>query len=429
MKRCFHAADILLPDFNKVDPEKWSVVACDQFTSEPEYWEKAAESVGDAPSTLNLILPEVYLAETEKRVPEVNATVQKYIDDVLVSHPDSMVYIERVQSDGSVRHGVLLAIDLEEYEYIKGASSLIRATEATVIERIPPRVAVRRGAAIELPHVMLLIDDPDKTVIEPLGGAGGMQTAYDFELMLGGGHIKGSYIDKREQERIASSLDALVSEENMVKRYGKEGLAPLLFAVGDGNHSLASAKAAYEEVKAKLGEAKAASHPSRYALCEVVNIHDEALKFEPIYRVVFGVKPEEFLMELREYAETLCGEAEPQTVEYLWGAGKNKVSGSIAFNKPYQQLTVGTLQSFIDEYIKKNPTAEVDYIHGEGSLAALSEKSGAVGFMFGGMQKNQLFKTVIFDGALPRKTFSMGHAEDKRYYLECRRIDLNKVNE
>ncbi len=428
MKKCFCAADILLPDFNKVDPARWSVVACDQFTSEPQYWEKAAERVGDAPSTLNLILPEVYLSQTGERVPKINANMRKYLDGVLLSHPDSMIYIERVQLDGSVRHGILLAVDLEEYEYTKGASSLIRATEATVIERIPPRVAVRRGASIELPHVMLLIDDPEATVIEPLSNVSGMQTAYDFELMLGGGRIKGSFISDPEQERIASALDALITDDKMAERYGKAGLAPLLFAVGDGNHSLASAKAAYEEVKAKLGAKEAAEHPSRYALCEVVNIHDEALKFEPIYRVVFGVEPESFLSELQKYADALDGDAEAQTVEYFYGDGEERVSGTLTFNKPCQQLTVGTLQNFIDDYIKKNPTAEVDYIHGEGSLEELSKKKGAIGFLFGGMQKSQLFKTVIFDGALPRKTFSMGHAEDKRYYLECRRIDLDKVN-
>ena len=309
MEKCFYAADILLPDFKKEDAKKWAVVACDQFTSEPEYWEKAAATVGDAPSTLNMILPEVYLAETEKRVPEINETMHKYINDVLVSYPDSMIYIERTQSDGSVRHGVLLAVDLEKYEYTKGASSLIRATEATVIERIPPRVAIRRGAEIELPHVMLLVDDPEKTVIEPLAKADDLSSAYDFELMLGGGHIKGSFIGKSEQARIEKALLALISDEKMAERYGKEGIAPLLFAVGDGNHSLASAKAAYEEVKAKLG-ADAENHPSRYALCEVVNIHDDALKFEPIYRVVFGVEQEAFLSELRKYAEDLSGEAE-----------------------------------------------------------------------------------------------------------------------
>ena len=424
MKKCFFAADVLMPDFNKYDAEKWAVVACDQFTSEPEYWEKASEIVGDAPSTLNMILPEVYLSETEKRVPAINETMHTYIRDVLVSHPDSMIYVERTQSDGSVRHGVILAVDLEKYEYTKGASSLIRATEATVIERIPPRVAIRRGAEIELPHVMLLVDDPEKTVIEPLASAKDMAVAYDFSLMLGGGQIKGSFIGKSEQARIEAALLALVSDEKMTERYGKEGIAPLLFAVGDGNHSLASAKAAYEEVKAKLG-ADAENHPSRYALCEVVNIHDDALKFEPIYRVVFGVEQESFLAELRKYADSLSGEAEAQTVEYFYGEGNE---GKIVFEHPTQQLTVGTLQTFIDAYIKEHKGVEVDYIHGEGSVMALSKKEGAIGFMFGGMEKNQLFKTVIFDGALPRKTFSMGHAEDKRYYLECRKIDLDKVN-
>ena len=424
MIKCFSAADILLPDFNKVDAKKWAVVACDQFTSEPEYWQKASLVVGDAPSTLNVILPEVYLGQTEQRVPRINATMREYVKDILVSHPDSMIYVERTQSDGSVRHGVVLAVDLEGYEYTKGASSPIRATEATVIERIPPRVAVRRGADIELPHVMLLIDDPEKSVIEPLAALKDMDTAYDFELMLGGGRIKGSFIGKCEQNRIEGALDALVSGKKMTERYGKEGLAPLLFAVGDGNHSLASAKAAYEEVKAKLGDA-AAEHPSRYALCEVVNIHDDALKFEPIYRVVFGVEQESFLKELGEYAASLSGDAEAQTVEYFYGDG---MSGKISFEHPTQQLTVGTLQTFIDAYIKEHKGVEVDYIHGEGSVMALSKKDGAIGFIFGGMEKSQLFKTVIFDGALPRKTFSMGHAEDKRYYLECRKIELDKVN-
>ena len=424
MKKCFAAAEILLPDKNKVSYEKWAVVACDQFTSEPKYWESAKDIVGDAPSTLKMILPEVYLEKSEERVPLINAEMKKYLSDALVSHPESMIYIEREQSDGSVRRGLLLAVDLEDYEYTRGANSLIRATEATVIERIPPRVAVRRGAAVELPHVMLLIDDPDATVIEPLSMEK-CEIAYDFDLMLGGGHIKGGFVSKGEQGRVSRALDSLITPENMAKRYGKEGLAPLLFAVGDGNHSLASAKAAYEEVKAKLGKA-AANHPSRYALCEVVNIHDPALKFEPIYRVMFGVDPEDVLAELEKYGGGLSGTASKQTVSYSYGADRKQ--GTLVFEKPVQQLTVGTLQTFIDEYIKTHAGASVDYIHGEASVAALCDKDDTVGFIFSGMAKNELFKTVIFDGALPRKTFSMGHAEDKRYYLECRRIDLDKVN-
>ena len=424
MKKCYTAADVLLPDLRKTDPRKWAVVACDQFTSEPEYWREAEKTVGDAPSTLKMILPEVYLEESDKRIPAINAEMKKYLSDVLQSFPDSMMYIEREQSDGSVRRGLLLEIDLEDYDYKRGASSLIRATEATVVERIPPRVAVRRGAALESPHVMLLIDDPEASVIEPLA-MDKCKTAYDFDLMLGGGHIKGGFVDKDEQARIADALDALITPENMAKRYGKEGIAPLLFAVGDGNHSLASAKAAYEEVKAKLGKA-AESHPSRYALCEVVNIHDPALKFEPIYRVMFGVDPEDVLAELKKYADALSGDAAAQKVSYSYGAVKKQ--GELVFDKPVQQLTVGTLQTFIDQYIKSHEDASVDYIHGEDSVASLCDKDDTIGFIFGGMAKDELFKTVIFDGALPRKTFSMGHAEDKRYYLECRRIDLDKVN-
>lgn len=419
MKRCFKSADILLPDFKKNDPEKWSVVACDQFTSEPEYWKNAENIVGDAPSTLNLILPEVYLSEAQSRIPSINGCMSEYLNTVLVNHPESMIYVERTQSDGSVRRGIVLCVDLEAYDYAKGASSLIRATEATVLERIPPRVAIRRGAPLELPHVMLLIDDPGKTVIEPLRGAEDLTPAYDFGLMLGGGHIKGSYIGRESAERLSGALDALATPENMARKYGSADIAPLLFAVGDGNHSLASAKAAYEEVKSRLGDA-AESHPARYALCEVVNIHDDALKFEPIFRVMFGVDPHDVIRELSSYAAQLDGACAAQSVKYFFGSPA--VSGKIDIPHPMAQLTVGTLQAFIDSYTAQHKGASVDYIHGESSVLALSEKDNAIGFIFDGMEKDQLFKTVIFDGALPRKTFSMGHAVDKRYYLECRKI-------
>ena len=419
MKRCFRAADVLLPDMTKTDAKKWAVVACDQFTSEPEYWESAEREVGDAPSTLRLILPEVYLSETESRISKINATMNEYLGSVLVEHKDSMIYVERTQSDGDVRRGVVLAVDLEEYDYKKGANALIRATEATVVERIPPRVAIRRGAAIELPHVMMLIDDPDCSVIEPLTDKDG-EIAYDTELMLGGGHIKGRFLSCEEKKSLAKALDDLVSPESMSARYGEENLAPLLFAVGDGNHSLASAKAAYEEIKAKIGADAASTHPARYALVEVVNVHDASLKFEPIYRVMFGVDPTDVLAELIKYASSLCGSASAQTVRYVSADGE----GTLTVDAPVRQLTVGTLQDFIDEYIKSHEGAEVDYIHGINSTETLARREGAIGFIFDGMGKSDLFKTVIFDGALPRKTFSMGHAEDKRYYLEARKITL-----
>lgn len=418
MKKCYSSADILLPDFDKYDPKRWAVVACDQFTSEPEYWEKAENAVGDAPSTLRLILPEVYLSETEKRIPVINETMVEYERNILKSHKDAMIFTERVQSDGTVRRGIVMAIDLEAYDYRKGASSMIRATEATVVERIPPRVAIRRGATVELPHVMLLIDDADRTVIEPLIGSEQGSVAYDTELMLGGGRIRGRFLSESEKAAVSAALDALATPEAMKKKYGDEALSPLLFAVGDGNHSLASAKALYEEVKSEIGEEAAALHPARYALCEVVNIHDTALIFEPIYRVMFNVDVGDVLSELEKYLEALDGNAAEQKITYVAG----KLTGELVVGRPEKQLTVGTLQDFIDGYIAAHKDAEVDYIHGEGSVMTLAAKEGAIGFMFSGMAKSDLFPTVMFDGALPRKTFSMGHAEDKRYYMECRKI-------
>lgn len=417
MKNCFYPADIMLPDFEKVDGKKWAVIACDQHTSEPEYWEQAKAYAADSPSTLNLILPEVYLSETTDRVPQINKTMTEYLKGVLKEHKSSMIYVERTQSDGEIRRGLVGMIDLECYDYNKGTDALVRATEGTVLDRIPPRVAVRRDAAIELPHVMVLIDDPRKTVIEPeITAKESYEKAYDFELMLGGGHIKGWFVDENGQKRIDSALEALATPEAMREKYG-DNYAPLLFAVGDGNHSLASAKAAYEEVKAQIGDA-ALSHPARYALAEIVNLHDDALKFEPIYRVMFGVSPVAVHAALGEYANNLEGNEKPQTVEYIHAGGE----GSIVFRRPTAQLTVGTLQCFIDDYIASHEGASVDYIHGTEATETLAKNPNAIGFIFDGMEKDQLFKTVICDGALPRKTFSMGHAADKRYYLECRKI-------
>lgn len=417
MKKCFFSADILLPAMTKTDAKKWSVIACDQFTSEPHYWEAAEKEVGDAPSTLRVILPEVYLSQTESRIPHINSTMDKYLDELLISHPDSMIYTQRVQSDGALRRGIVMAIDLECYDFKKGASSLIRATEATVVERIPPRVAIRRGAKIELPHVMLLIDDPECTVIEGLNENNCPTVAYDTELMLGGGRIQGRFLSDNAKTQVSDALQALITPEAMGKRYGDAGLAPLLFAVGDGNHSLATAKTIYEEIKSTLGAEAAAIHPARYALVEIVNIHDEAMKFEPIYRVMFGVDPADVVAKLDEYLNALSGNADEQIIEYISSAN----SGALTAKTPVKTLTVATLQDFIDDYIRSHPESEVDYIHGISSVKSLIGEN-SIGFIFSGMEKSELFKTVIYDGALPRKTFSMGHAEDKRYYMECRRI-------
>ena len=418
MKKHFASANILLPDFNKIDGGRWAAVACDQYTSEPQYWEGAAEVVGDSPSTLKIILPEVYLSETEERVPRINAEMEKYLKEVLVSHPDSMIYLERTQRDGVVRRGIVGLIDLEDYDYSRGSESLIRATEGTVLSRIPPRVKIRRDAPIELPHVMLLVDDPEKTVIEPLMGKGELGVAYDFDLMCGGGHVKGFFLPETEQNRINEALANLITPEKMAERYGENSFAPLLFAVGDGNHSLATAKACYTELKEKLGEEAAKRSPARYALCEVVNLHDDALQFEPIYRVVFNVDPIDVINELRKYVEKLKGDAPAQKLTMV----SRIFDSEYEIPHPEAQLTVGTLQNFLDKYVEAHPEAEVDYIHGEESLISLARGENALGFIFDGMEKSQLFKTVLCDGALPRKTFSMGHAHDKRYYLECRGI-------
>lgn len=416
---CFVPADILMPDFEKIDGTLWSTVACDQYTSEPEYWERAERLVGDAPSTLRLMLPEIYLNESEKRIPLIHKMMEKALREQLVKHPGAMIYLERTQSDGRVRKGIIGAVDLECYNYLPGSSSLIRATEGTVLERIPPRVAVRRGAPLELPHVMLLIDDPDRTVTEPLAAeCAGNTPLYDFDLMLGGGHVTGYALDEARQARVSEALAALVTPEAMRNRYGDSEPAPLLFAVGDGNHSLASAKAAYEEIKAAIGKEAAGNHPARYALAEIVNLHDDALSFEPIYRVVFGADPGRLTLALKEYLSGLNGSAEAQELTVVSGGSESV----LRIPHPEQQLTVGTLQSFLDDYIKTHPEMKIDYIHGEDSLRRLSAEHGAVGFLFGGMKKTELFRTVLYDGALPRKTFSMGHAQDKRYYLECRCI-------
>ena len=416
---CFIPAEILLPDSQKTDMSKWAVVACDQYTSEPEYWESAIAYVNGAPSTLSMILPEVWLEEGDARVPAIHAAMEEALKNTLVAHPDALVLLERTQSDGKCRKGLIGAVDLECYDYHKGSTSLIRATEGTVLERIPPRVKIRRGAPLELPHVMLLIDDPDRTVIEPLlAESKDAPVLYDTDLMLHGGHARATLVAKEKAAGIKAALDALVTPEALGARYGDCEVAPLLFAVGDGNHSLATAKAAYEEIKAAIGEAAALSHPARYALAEIVNLHDTALEFEPIYRVVFDADTDDLLSALQEELSALHGNAAPQTITVVRG----EEEFDLTVNTPVSQLAVGTLQAFLARYSEAHPTVTVDYIHGVDSLRTLAARKNAVGFLFDGMKKDELFRTVIYDGALPRKTFSMGHAPDKRYYMECRKI-------
>ena len=416
----FASADILLPDFTKYTGTPWSCVACDQYTSQPEYWMEADAVAADAPSTLRLIIPEVYLAETEDRKPHVLSAMDTYLKQVLVEHPDTMILVERTLRGGETRLGLVGAVDLMAYDYRKGADSLIRATEATVAERIPARTTIRREAPVELPHVMMLIDDRQKTVVEPLARLKAtLAPAYDHDLMQNSGHLRGYFLTPELMAQAEAALAALVTPEAMAERYGKEGLAPLLFAVGDGNHSLAAAKTCFEEIRGVIGDDAAMKHPARYALCEVVNLYDESLQFEPIYRVAFGVDPDHLLSAFEEYVLGLRGDAQPQ--ELIWSS--NGRVGFMSIPTPEAALTVGTVQDFLDEYMKTAPEgAYVDYIHGRNPTIALANRPDAIGFLFDGMAKEELFSTVITDGALPRKTFSMGHAEDKRFYTEVRRI-------
>ena len=416
----FYPADILLPE--NADMTKWAVVACDQFTSQPEYWEAVDKTVGDAPSTLRLILPEAELNDkhVDQHIANINAVMKDYLaGGVFKTLRDSLIYIERVQSDGQVRHGLIGMVDLDQYDFTPGSGALIRATEGTVLSRIPPRVKVRQDAPIELPHIMLLIDDPDRTVIEPLAvSAGGMEKLYDFDLQEGGGHLTGWKLSDAQVDTVADALAGLATEEAMEKKYGMHGVEPLLFAVGDGNHSLATAKQCYENLKKITPPEQWANLPARYALVEVVNNHDDALKFEPIHRVVFHVEPEKVLDAFKKYYPGAHeGNGEGHVIAYTYKGHK----GFLNVPSPKMQLAVGTLQTFLDEYLKQYG-GEVDYIHGDEVTDELGSKPGNIGFKLPAMGKEQLFKTVMADGVLPRKTFSMGHAQDKRYYVEARQI-------
>ena len=392
----FTPADVLLP---KKDFEKWAVVACDQYTSEPEYWDDVEKIVGDSPSALRIILPEIYLSgDNSERVNAINAKMQEYLDsDVFDVHENSMIYVER-ESGSSVRRGLVGLIDLEDYDYRKGATSAIRATEATVLERIPPRVQIRRDAPLEMPHILLLIDDPAHSVIEPLADEkGGFTQAYGFELMKNGGHIDGYFLPDEAISRVQDALENLIADKD----------DKLLFAVGDGNHSLATAKECYNLTKNPL---------ARYALVEVVNIHDDSIQFEPIYRVLFNVDAEDFIDKFSAYTDSKGGAAR-QRFEYI----TSECDGELTV-KATAKLPVGTLQGFIDDYMKENPQVKIDYIHGKEVVKSLCAEKNTLGFIFDGMGKDELFPAITADGSLPRKTFSMGHAEDKRYYIEARKI-------
>lgn len=418
MKIPFQRANILLP--KKTDMTKWSVVACDQYTSQLDYWNKVEEIVGDNPSTLNLTLPEIYLEDKDvsKRIEKINEKMDALLqDDFFDELKDTMIYLERTQDDGKIREGLIGMVDLEDYSYEVGSQTLIRATEKTVIERIPPRVKIRENAKLELPHIMILIDDEKKDIIESLKAkVTKNDMVYDFDLMLKGGHIKGYKLNDQLIDEINFKLSSLIEKDYFENKYGVKDKGLLLFAMGDGNHSLATAKACYEKLKESMTKEEYLSHPSRYALVELVNLHSDALEFEAINRVVFDVDRKKLIDELNKFY-TINSLGNGQEFELVTNDRVEK----LYIENPSSNIVVGSIQIFLDEYLKNN-CGRIDYIHGDDVTKNLVCEGDNVGFIFKPMRKEELFKTVILDGALPRKTFSMGHSYDKRYYLEARRI-------
>jgi hypothetical protein len=437
-----------------IDLTKWAVIACDQFTSQPEYWNEVEKMVNDAPSTLNLTFPEVYLEKpgSEERIKNIQATMRKYMDEGILQPHDGLVYVERTVG-GKTRKGIVLCLDLEAYDYTKGSSSLIRATEGTIVDRLPPRMKIREGALLELPHILVLIDDPNCTVIEPLreatlaphahlpraqvpwsAGESKLEKLYDFELMLDSGHLAGYAISEALENKVVEALRGLAQPETFAAKYGIGKDQPvLLFAMGDGNHSLATAKAIWEKIKPQVGM----DHAARYALVEIENVHDEGLEFEPIHRVLFGLKKDLFA-ELEKafganltYKPVASAEAMVKAVDASQAQGEKqaialvgggKEFGVIKIANPSSNLPVGTIQSFLDTFLNEGGAEKIDYVHGKDVTVKLGSQPGNAGFYLPGMSKSDLFKTVILDGALPRKTFSMGEAREKRFYMEARKI-------
>lgn len=408
----FRSTDILLP--KGVDMERWAVIACDQFTSDRAYWDRVRATAGDGPSTIHLILPEAELGSTNEAqtVCKINATMERYLkEDVFAVYPDSYVYVERTLADGSVRVGLLGAVDLEGYDYHVGSGSPIRATEKTVLERIPPRQRVRKDAAIELPHVLMLCDDDKKQLIEPIAQIrDSLPMLYDFELMEQGGRIRGWLLQGEHAKAFDDRLTAFAATVD--EKYADLAGASVLLAVGDGNHSLATAKSCYEALKAANPNADLSDHPARYSLVELENIHDDSLVFAPIHRIITDVDASKLLKDLSE----VCGQ---EGYEVQWVIGEQ--SGTVCLDWARGELAVAVLQEFLDRWLAEN-AGQIDYIHGDDEVRELAQRPNAIGFLLPAMEKHQLFRGVISGGALPRKTFSMGHAREKRYYLEGRRI-------
>lgn len=412
-QNCFLPAEILLPKVE--DMSKWAVIACDQFSSQPAYWDRVRANAGDAPSTIHLILPEAQLGTEQEPAltEEINRTMAAYLEqDLFTVYPNSFVYVERTLQSGAIRKGLVGMVDLEAYDYSMGSTSDIRATEKTVVERIPPRMRVRKNAPLEFPHILMLADDHDKVLIEPITAQKEhLKKLYDCMLMEDGGHIAGWLVDGAEAQAFMDRLTTYT--QHVDEKYTGLPGTPMVFAVGDGNHSLATAKACYEELKKAHPGEDLSQHPARYALVELENIHDTAQEFAPIHRVIVKTDAPALLKAVQD---NLCAET---GFPVEWYMGKDH--GTIYLDQSKGQLAVGILQSFLDQYLAQH-NGETDYIHGDADLVELAAQDNAIGFLLPVMEKSQLFRGVIADGILPRKTFSMGHAREKRYYLEGRKI-------
>ena len=406
----FLPADILLP--RDVDMEKWAVIACDQFTSEPDYWQRVERFVGPAPSTLRLIFPEAELKnDPEGHIRAIRAAMAAYQEENrFIAYPGCFVYVERELADGSIRRGLVGMLDLEDYDYLPQSKAAVRATERTVLERIPPRVKIREGADLELPHVLLLCDDEEDRILAPLEREK-TEPLYDFDLMEQGGHIRGWLVSGEVARAVCERLDGY--EREMAARCAGFTEAPMLYAVGDGNHSLATAKACWEKLKPTLSTEEEAVHPARWALVELENLHDRAQRFAPIHRIVSHTDPRALLQAARTEIGADAG------IPLRWFSGER--SGVLTLDPAKGQLAVGILQGFLDAWLAENE-GQIDYIHGDESLRRLAGAEDSVGFLLPDVEKNAFFRSIMLDGVLPRKTFSMGQAREKRYYLEARRI-------
>lgn len=435
MQRCTKPAAMLLPA-PEIDLEKWAVVACDQYTSQPDYWCKVQKLVGDAPSTLRLTLPEIWLEETDapERIKAISRTMEEYQTNGLLrpTAPGMMLVRRQMEGVTAPRWGLVMAVDLEAYDYREGSNSPIRPTERTVPQRIPARLAVREAATLELPHILLLIDDPQRSVIEPVVAIRDeLEKAYDTPLMLGGGQLTGWFIPEGPlPDKIQQALETLAAPERLRERYGAPADAPALqFATGDGNHSMAAARARWEQIRETLTPQQRLEHPARWALAEVVNLQDESLEIEPIHRLVAGVNPQTVLQDAVNYfaaqgAHAQLLEQAPEKEDpwaVRWVAGEKTGWLCIQPNGRWA-LPVAALQAFLDDRLPHWQGAKPDYIHGEETLCNLCAGAQSIGFVLPEFRKEDLFRGVVLDGVLPRKTFSMGRAQDKRYYMEARRI-------